>query len=114
MDRNALILSLVIGTLIQLAMIVIGHFVPVVRDKVFMIGGLLISLVAGLIYAKLAAGSGWPMALAGGALTGGACALIGIGASVVWGDTVPFILVAGTLSSAVTGAIGGAIGKLLN
>jgi hypothetical protein len=112
MDRNALILAGCIGLILQLAMIVAGHFVPVIKDKGFMIGGLVISLVAGLVYAKLAH-AGWASSLIGGAIDGGACALIGIAASVALGDTLPFILVAGTLSSVVTGLIGGAIGKLL-
>ena len=112
MDKNALILAGCIGLILQLAMIVAGHFVPVIKDKGFMVGGLLISLVAGLVYARLAhAGCG--SSLIGGAIDGGACALIGIAASVALGDTVPFILIAGTLSSIVTGLIGGAIGKLI-
>ena len=112
MDKNALILAGCIGLILQLAMIVAGHFVPVIKDKGFMVGGLLISLVAGLVYARLAH-AGWGSSLIGGAMDGGACALIGIAASVALGDTVPFILIAGTLSSIVTGLIGGAIGKLI-
>lgn len=112
MDKNALILAGCIGLILQLAMIVAGHFVPVIKDKGFMVGGLLISLVAGLVYARLAH-AGWGSSLIGGAIDGGACALIGIAASVALGDTVPFILIAGTLSSVVTGLIGGAIGKVI-
>lgn len=112
MDRNALIVAGCIGLVLQLTMIATGHFVPLVRDKGFMIGGLLISLAAGMIYARLAH-AGWGPSLIGGAIDGGVCALIGIAASVALGDTLPFILVAGTLSSVAAGAIGGAIGKLL-
>jgi hypothetical protein len=46
-------------------------------------------------------------------VVGGLCALIGIGVSLALKDVAPMILALGTLSSAVTGAIGGAIGKLL-
>lgn len=112
MDRNALIVAGLIGLVLQLAMIVAGHFVPLVREKGFMIGGLLISLGAGMIYARLAH-AGWGASLVGGAIDGGVCALIGIAASVALGDTAPFILVVGTLGSTVAGLIGGAIGKLL-
>jgi hypothetical protein len=112
MDRNALVLAGCIGLVLQLVMIVAGHFVPVIRDKGFMIGGLLISLVAGLIYARLAH-AGWDSSLIGGAIDGGACALIGIAASVALGDTPPFVLIAGTLTSMVTGVVGGALGKLI-
>jgi hypothetical protein len=112
MDQKALRTATAIGTLLQLAMIAAGHYVPFVRDQVFMLGGLAISLVAGLIYA-LRAKPGWSSALLGGAIAGGVSALIGIAASVLLKDTLPMILVVGTLSSTVTGLIGGAIGKLM-
>jgi hypothetical protein len=112
MDRNAFIVSGCIGLILQLAMIVAGHYVPVIKDKGFMIGGLVLSLIAGLVYAKLAH-AGWPSSLIGAALSGGLCAIIAIAASVMMGDTPPVILLMGTLSSAVTGLIGGAIGKLI-
>lgn len=112
MNRKALINATVIGTVLQLAMIVAGHFIPFVRDSVFMWGGLAISLVAGLLYALSAKGS-WPGSLLGGGVAGGVCALIGIAASVAWGDTNPEILLLGTVSSTVTGLIGGAVGKAI-
>jgi hypothetical protein len=112
MDSKSLMIALAVGTVLQLAMIVAGHYVPFVRDKVFMLGGLALSLIAGAIYAKLAAG-GWGASLSGGAIAGGLCALIGIAASVALKDTPAMILAVGTLGSAVTGLIGGAIGKLI-
>lgn len=112
MNRKALINATVIGTGLQLAMIIAGHFIPFVRDNVFMWGGLALSLVAGLLYARAAPGN-WPNTLLGGVIAGAVCALIGIAASVAWGDTNAAILLVGTCSSAVTGLIGGAIGKLL-
>ena len=113
MNTRALLIATVIGTVLQIAMIAAGHYVPFVRDKVFMLGGLALSLVAGLIYARMAAGD-WPMSLVGGAIAGGVCALIGIAASVLLKDTPPMILVVGTLSSVATGVIGGAVGKLIS
>ncbi len=112
MNRSALILATAIGAAAQLAMIVAGHFIPIVRERGFAIGGMLISLVAGAIYARLARG-GWPPSLIGGALAGGVCALIGIAPSVAMGDTTASILLLGTAASTVAGVIGGAIGKLV-
>ncbi|MDP1632251.1 MAG: hypothetical protein Q8L66_12620 [Caulobacter sp.] len=112
MNSRALLNATGIGTAAQLAMIVAGHFVPFVRDNVFMLGGLAISLVAGLIYGRALKG-GWLDSLIGGVIAGGVCALIGIAASVAWGDTPKEILLLGAVSSAVTGLIGGAIGKVL-
>jgi len=111
MNRKALINATVIGTLLQLIMITAGHFVPAVAAQ-FAIVGMLISLVAGLLYARAAKG-GWGDSLIGGLIAGGVCALIGIAASVLWGDTAQNILLIGTAGSAVAGAVGGAVGKLL-
>ena len=111
MNRKALINATVIGTVLQLIMITTGHFVPAVAAQ-FAIVGMLISLVAGLLYARAAKGS-WADSLLGGVIAGGVCALFGIAASVVWGDTAQNILLLGTVGSAVAGAVGGAIGKLL-
>jgi uncharacterized ion transporter superfamily protein YfcC len=111
MNRKALINATVIGTVLQLAMVLVGHWVPAVAN-LFAIIGILISLIAGLLYAR-AAKSAWSDSLLGGVIAGGVCALIGIAVSFALGDVTATILVIGTLSSAVGGLIGGAIGKLI-
>jgi hypothetical protein len=112
MNRTALTSAIFLGTALQLAMVIAGHFIPFVRNDVFAFGGMAISLVAGFIFGWRA-GGGWSERLLGGAIAGGACALIGIAISVVLKDTAPMILAIGTLSSAVTGLIGGAASKLV-
>jgi hypothetical protein len=109
---QALLLATGAGLAVQLAMVIAGHYVAFVKDNVFAVGGMLISLVAGLAYAKLA-GGGWAPSLAGGLIAGGLCALLGIAVSVGLRDTAANILLVGTLGSAVAGLIGGALGKLL-
>ncbi|HEX4303819.1 MAG TPA: hypothetical protein VHZ78_13565 [Rhizomicrobium sp.] len=111
LNMKALQTATLIGTVLQVAMVVAGHFVPYIALNLFAFGGMGISLVAGLIYGRSAAGLGG--AALGGAIAGGVCALIGIAISVVLGDVPAMILVVGTLSSAVTGAIGGLIGRLV-
>ncbi|MDO9471916.1 MAG: hypothetical protein Q7J28_02590 [Caulobacter sp.] len=111
MNQRALIVATVIGTAMQMAMVIGGHFVPAVAN-LFAIVGILISLVAGLLYARAARG-GWADSLLGGAVAGALCALIGIAMSWAMGDVESIILVLGTLSSAVGGVIGGAVGKVL-
>ncbi|MBX3481462.1 MAG: hypothetical protein KF842_13790 [Caulobacter sp.] len=113
MNRKALVHASVVGTGLQLAMIIAGHFIPFIKDNLFAIVGMLISLIAGLIYARAARGA-LADGLVGGALAGGVCALIGIVASFALGDVPAMVIAFGTLSSAVTGAIGGAIGKVLS
>ena len=89
-------------------MVISGHWVEFIKLNVFAIGGMAISAVAGVMYARRARQSRAKSA-AQGALVGGLCALIGIIVSYALGDVTASILVLGTLSSAVTGAIGGAI-----
>ena len=110
-DPKTLQRALVIGILLQVAMVVAGHFVPFVALHVFALGGMAISALAGLVYGRAVAGYGG--AALGGAIAGGGCALIGIALSVLMGDTQTMILAIGTVSSAVTGAIGGALGRLI-
>ena len=112
MDRKVLLTATAIGTVVQLLMIGAGHFVPVIRDHVFAIGGMLISLLAGLLYAWQAPG-GWGPSLGGGAIVGGVCAAIGIAASVALKDTSAAVLGFGTVASVVAGAVGGAVARAL-
>ncbi|HVU22003.1 MAG TPA: hypothetical protein VHE09_14825 [Rhizomicrobium sp.] len=109
---NARILqrATVVGTVLQLIMVVAGHFLPWIRDNAFMFGGMLISGVAGLLYARDAA-LGYGRGALGGAIAGGLGALIGIGVSVLLGDTLFSILALGTAISIVTGAAGGLWGQ---
>lgn len=110
--NQTLIIATGAGLIAQLAMVLSGHYVAFIKDNVFAIGGMVISLLAGLLFAKLAA-AGWTPSLVGGLVAGGACALLAIAVSVALKDSAPMILVVGTLGSAVAGLIGGAVGKLL-
>jgi hypothetical protein len=110
MNPRSLVFVTAGGAVAQLAMVIIGHFAPFVREHGFAVGGMLISLVAGAQYVSSAKG-GWGSSLIGGAITGGLCALIGIALSFALGDVPADILLFGTLGSTVTGALGGAARK---
>ena len=112
MNRKALINATAVGTIAQLGMVIGGHFNAFVKDNLFAVMGILLSLFAGLLYARVAKGS-WSDSTLGGVIAGAVCAFLGIAVSWLLGDVAPIILVIGTLSSAVGGVIGGAIGKLL-
>ena len=71
-----------------------------------------ISLLGGMAYAKSAV-AGWKRVLPGAVLVGGGSALLGIAVSLALKDVPAMVLALGTMSSAVTGAIGGAIGLRL-
>lgn len=97
----------VVGTVAQLAMVIAGHFVPAI-SQAFAAGGVGISLVFGAAFGwRGCAGAG--KAAVGGLVVGGVCALIGIAVSCALGDVQPIVLTFGTASSAIAGAIGGAI-----
>lgn len=102
---------ILIGTVLQTAMVGVGHWVGAV-SQLFGPLGMAISLLVGLLWARGAAVDGRQGAT-GGAIVGGACALIGIAISVALGDVTAVILLIGTVSSAVAGAIGGVIGARL-
>ena len=111
-NRRALTTATLIGTVLQVGMVVSGHTNPAVKN-LFAVGGMTISLVAGVAYVLLAPRGTDSSPTLGGTLAGALCALIGIGVSFWLGDVPASLLALGTLSSAVTGAIGGWVtGKL--
>lgn len=104
--NGAMVKYTAIGTVLQIAMVVGGHYNEFIRMNVFALGGMAISMLFGALWAKSAAtskGGGF----GGGALVGGLCAIIGIAVSVILGDTEAAVLAFGTLGSAVMGGLGG-------
>lgn len=114
MNSRAVLLATIVGAVLQIAMVLAGHSNPAVAN-LFAIGGMGFSLVAGLavaVFSRRTTSSAASLA-AGGAIAGGACALIGIFVSYLLGDVPGSLLALGTASSVVTGAIGGWIGKFV-
>jgi hypothetical protein len=111
MSSRALLIASLVGTLLQVAMVVAGHSSPAVA-QLFAVGGMGLSLVAGFLYARLARPATKGSAAIGGGAAGAICAFIGILVSYLLGDVPASLLALGTLSSAFTGAIGGVIGAL--
>ena len=111
MSSRALVIASLVGTLLQVVMVVAGHSSPAIA-ALFAVGGMGLSLVAGVLYARLARPATKGSAALGGAAAGAVCAFIGILVSHLLGDVPASLLALGTLSSAVTGAIGGFIGAL--
>jgi hypothetical protein len=111
MDRKALLIAVVAGAALQLALVVVGHFVVFVADNLFAIGGTLISAAAGALYARRAPRGAAP--LQGGMAAGVACAVIGIAVSVLLGDVPWIILVFGALAGLIAGAVGAAAARAL-
>jgi hypothetical protein len=110
MNTRALTIATIVGLVLQVAMVVIGHSNHSVKN-LFAVGGMGFSLVAGVIYGIAAGGGTYGSLALGGAVAGGICAFVGILVSHLLGDVPASLLLLGTVSSVVTGAIGGAISK---
>jgi hypothetical protein len=102
-----------VGTALQLLMVAAGHYSPAVA-RMFPAGGMSISALAGVMAALGSRPASLGSAAGRGALAGGVCAFVGILFSYLLGDVPAAVLGFGTASSAVTGALGGVVGKLLS
>ena len=112
LKNRALLFASVLGTVLQVAMVVVGHSNKSIAG-LFAVGGMGISLIASLAYAMWARGDSAFSLAVGGLAAGALCALIGIFVSYMLGDVPMSLLALGTISSAVTGALGGWLGKFL-
>jgi uncharacterized protein YndB with AHSA1/START domain len=111
-DTRALLLASLLGTVLQVAMVGAGHHNKSVAS-LFAVGGMGLSLGAGLLYAMWARGDSTSTFVVGGLAAGAICAFIGILVSHMLGDVPRSLLAFGTISSAVTGALGGWLGTFL-
>ena len=112
LHTRALLLATAIGTVLQVAMVLAGHSNKSIAG-LFAVGGMGFSLIAGLLYAMWARGATTSSLVLGGLIAGALCALIGIFVSYMLGDVPASLLALGTMSSAVTGALGGWLGRFL-
>ena len=110
-SNGALVKSTVVGTILQLVMVIAGHYSPAIAGQ-FAAGGMTISGIAGLLYSLWSRPKATASAAGGGVVAGGVSAFLGILVSHLLGDVPASVLGLGTAGSAVTGAIGGVIGKL--
>ena len=108
---RGLVRATLIGTVLQLAMVVAGHYDATVA-KLFAAMGMLLSLVAGFLAGRWSAGLGRGGAAVSGVVAGGACAFIGILESFYLGDVTAAVIVFGTTGSGIAGAIGGFLGRM--
>jgi hypothetical protein len=112
MPRRPLVLATLAGTVLQIAMVVAGHYSPAIKS-LFAVGGMGLSLVAGALYAHLARPIAKGPAATGGALAGALCGFLGILVSYAFGDVPASLLALGSISSGVTGAIGGVLAAMV-
>jgi hypothetical protein len=106
LERAALV-----GTITQLAMFVLGHFVPWVAANVFGFGSMMIAATAGYLYAREVA-LGYGRGALGGALAGAIGAALGLIFAFTLHDVDRMSVLVGSLSAILTGAVGGVFGQL--
>lgn len=108
-SRGALGKATVVGTILQVAMVVLGHWVEPIRNN-FAILGPLIGLVTGFLFGKWSNRPARMGSASGGAIAAGVSSFLGTVVSFGLKDILGNVIGIGTLSGVVTGLIGGAIG----
>ena len=110
---NPMLKAASISTILQVLMVVAGHFMPQLQGLYPALGTGL-GGVAGLLFALMNKGVPGGKLAGGGAVAGGIGGLIGSAVSMAMGDVPGATVGIATGSTTVAGAIGGFIGKVLN
>jgi hypothetical protein len=113
LNNRALATATLIGVALQLIMTTVGHANVGVRN-LFAVVGMGISLVAGILYTVISTEVVTLDNVVGGTYAGAACAFPAIALSYFLHDVPASILIIGTALSAVTGALGGWLGRLFS
>ena len=100
-----------IGTVLQVAMVLLGKVSPDV-SQYFAIGGITIAAATGVLASLMNPQPAMGGAVGGGAIAAGVSALIGTVVSMATGQTGMDTIMIGTGSSVVAGALGGVVGQL--
>lgn len=116
MGNNPLVKATGVGTVLQMVMVLLGHFIPSLQQLgLFPIGGTLLGGITGLLAALWSKGGGAPMGkqIGGGAVAGGVAGILGTLVSMGLGDVPASTLGIAGGSTFAAGAIGGLIGRVL-
>ena len=109
-DARTLRYAIIVGTTLQIANAILRH-IGWMTDYYAQFGGMFISGVAGLLYAR-EVNRGYGAGSAGGAVGGLVCAVIGVALAVTLHDAPPILIPLAMLICTLTGAIGGLFGQL--
>jgi len=107
-SNGALSKAMIVGTVLQVAMVVVGHWVEPIKNN-FGILGTLIGLVTGLLFGRWSTRPARMGTASGGAIAAGVSSLLGTVVSFGLKDIPGSVIGIGTLTGIVTGLIGGAI-----
>ena len=107
--QGAMTKATLTGTLLQVAMVLLGHYMPAVQSS-YPIVGKLIAAFTGLIFSKSAMRPARLGSATGGAIAGGVSGFLGSGLSAIMGDVPGPTIGVATIASVIAGLLGGAIG----
>ena len=100
----------IIGTILQVVLALLAHLSDWLLLHALLFGAMILSAIAGYLYAY-GATKDYPAAAAGGAYAGGLCGVFGVALSVVLGDTDPGLLVQNCIIFTIAGVVGGLFGQ---
>jgi hypothetical protein len=110
-DAKILSRALIVGVVIELILVAIGHARPQFKLHYGLFGAMVASGTAGLLYGRDLA-RGFAKGALGGLAIGAACGVAAVGLSNVLGDEPRTFLPYGVMVLTLTGCIGGLFGQL--
>jgi hypothetical protein len=110
-DSKILLRAAIVGIVLQLALAIGAHCFADIAKHYFLFGIMMIAATSGYLYG-MGSGKGYFQGATGGAITGGSCALVGVGASVLMQDTAQTIIPLFTAICVGTGTVGGLFGQM--
>ena len=102
---------MLVGVILVLGLVAMGHFRPAFRPTFELFGSMLISGVAGLLYARDLA-RGYGVGALGGVVVGAVCGLVAVGTANLLGDHPDRYIPYGVMVCALCGGVGGLFGQL--
>ncbi|HEX6644783.1 MAG TPA: hypothetical protein VF037_08895 [Gemmatimonadales bacterium] len=109
MGQGALVKATITGTLLQAAMVILGHFMPAIAAS-FPVVGTGLGAVTGFLFSKWGGRHTRMASGSGGALAGGVAGMLGSILSAALGDVGMDTVGIATISTVVAGFVGAAAG----
>jgi hypothetical protein len=109
-DFRLLLRTIYVGVFLQLVLAVAAYDFATVHD-VYLFAGMMISATAAYLYG-MGSGRGYFPDATGGAIVGGVCALIGVGALVLMHGATQSAIPSFTAICVLTGTVGGLFGRM--
>lgn len=110
-DLKILRRAILVGVLLELGVVAMGHYRPAFRPTFELFGCMLIAGVAGLLYARDLA-RGYGAGALGGVVVGAVCGLVAVATANWLGDRPDRYIPYGVMVCALCGAVGGLFGQL--